>query len=258
MLLTQSTKHVSSQMRVVISFVGGLLLSLTTTMGQSPDKFDQAKRLLAGVHEDIGHLETLYCGCSYTRKGRSGGDIDREDCGLETRKNDKRSDRVEWEHVVPASWFGKGLPCWSRGHELCVDKNGKAFKGRKCCTKDGVDPDFMAAHNDPHNLFPASGEVNADRLNHPYGTVEDELRKYGSCDFEVGGSPRVAEPPPGVRGEIARAMLYMADRYAVNVKIPRRRLLKWHQTDPTAAWEKERATRIKAKTGLRNPYIESD
>ena len=26
--------------------------------------------------------------------------------------------------------------------------------------------------NDPHNLFPAGGEVNGDRSAHPYGTVE--------------------------------------------------------------------------------------
>ena len=113
---------------------------------------------------------------------------------------------------MPASWFGRDRSCWTEGHALCVKKNGKAFKGRSCCVKDGVDAEFLAAHNDPHNLFPAGGEVNGDRSAHPYGTVEGEPRKYGTCDFEVGGRPKAAEPAEGVRGEVARAMLYMADR----------------------------------------------
>ena len=90
-------------------------------------------------------------------------------CGLKARKNEKRSDRVEWEHVVPASWFGSHRTCWKDGHALCGKKNGKPLKSRECCLKPGVDPDFQAAHNDPHNLFPAGGEVNGDRSAHPYG-----------------------------------------------------------------------------------------
>ena len=215
------------------------------------------KRLLAKLHEDIGHLKTVYCGCSYVRKGRTGGDVDRETCGLESRKNEKRSDRVEWEHVVPASWFGRERACWTDGDPRCVKKDGKSFKGRKCCLKPNVDPAFVTAHNDPHNLFPAGGEVNGDRSAHPYGTVEEERRAYGTCDFEVGGFPKVAEPTSGVRGELARAMLYMAERYSVDVQMTREELLGWHESDPPEDWERERAMRIEAATGLRNPYVGS-
>ena len=226
------------------------------TSAQSPERFDAAKKLLAGIHEEIGHLRTLYCGCPYVRRGRSGGDVEREACGLEARKNEKRSDRVEWEHVVPASWFGSHRTCWKTGHQLCgTKKNGKPLKGRKCCLVPGVDPEFQSAHNDPHNLFPAGGEVNGDRSAHPYGTVAGEPRAYGTCDFEVGGKPKVAEPTKHVRGEVARAMLYMADRYAVDVRMTRDELRGWHQADPPYEWELERARRIEAETGLRNPYI---
>jgi len=223
---------------------------------QSPARFATAKALLAGIHEEIGHLRTVYCGCPYVRTGRSGGDVDREACGLEARKNDKRSDRVEWEHVVPASWFGSHRACWKVGDARCgTKKNGKPLKGRECCLKPGVDPDFQAAHNDPHNLFPAGGEVNGDRSAHPYGAVQGEPRAYGSCDFEVGGKPKVAEPANRVRGEVARAMLYMAERYGADVRMTRQELTDWHRADPPDDWEIERARRIEARTGLKNPYI---
>lgn len=84
--------------------------------GESPQSFQASKRLLAGIHEDIEHQLSLYCGCPYERKGRSGGDIDRQTCGLSARKNEKRSDRIEWEHVEPASWIGERHACWSEGH----------------------------------------------------------------------------------------------------------------------------------------------
>ena len=53
-----------------------------------------------------------------------------------------------------------------------MKSDGTPFKGRKCCTKSGVDPAFMAAYTDPHNLFPAGGEVNGDRSAYPFGRVE--------------------------------------------------------------------------------------
>ena len=99
--------------------------------------------------------------------------------------------------------------------------------------------------------------MNGDRSAHPYGTVEGEPRNYGACDFEVGGRPKAAEPAEGVRGEIARAMLYMADRYGIDVKMTRDELIAWHEADPPDGWERERARRIETATGLRNPFIES-
>lgn len=142
------------------------------------------------MHEAIAYERTLYCGCPYARKGKSGGDFDREACGLKTRRNDERSDRVEWEHVVSAWRGGKDRACWKEGHSLCVKADGNRFKGRRCCIKPGVDEAFRAFHNDPHNLFPASGEINGDRSDLPFGLVESEEREYGACDFEVGGDPK--------------------------------------------------------------------
>ena len=222
---------------------------------QPPETFGAAKKLAADIHEAIGHQITVYCGCPYDRKGRSGGDLDRDACAMKARKNEKRSDRLEWEHVVPASWIGEKHSCWSVGHDLCVKSDGTRFKGRKCCTKRGVDPDFLEAHNDLHNLLPSGGELNGDRLNHPFGEVTGEPRAYGECDFEVAAAPKVAEPAETVRGEIARAMLYMAEQYGVNVRMPDDVLLEWHKGDAVEPWERERAKRIERATARTNRYI---
>ena len=206
----------------------------------------------------IGHRVTLYCGCPYERGGDSGGDINSEPCGHATRTDETRSESVEWDHVTPASWFGAYRPCW-KGHERCVrmsgEHKGESYGKRECCYKQGVDPEFRAAFVDPHNLFPADGEVNNDRGNHAYGTVPGEPRFYGACDFEVGGAPKVAEPDKCVRGELARAMLYMKDQLGARLEMPRDVLLAWHEADPPEDWERRRAHRIEAATGLRNPYI---
>ena len=220
-----------------------------------PESYEKAKELLAGIHTDIGHLRTLYCGCQWTRKGRSGGVVDRKACGLVALNADSRSGPVWWEHVVPASRIGEQRACWKSGHPMCGKKDGKPVKGRDCCRKPGVDPRFLIAYSDPHNLLPADSEVNRDRDNYAFGHVTGEPRAYGGCDFEVDAKRMVAEPPNHVRGELARAMLYMKKRYGVDVQMTHADLLDWHRADPPERWEIERALRIEDATGLRNCYV---
>jgi deoxyribonuclease-1 len=231
-----------------------LIFSFGASAQEPPSSFSKAKRLLADIHHEIGHLETLYCGCPYERTTASGGDVDRRACGLEARKNEARSDRIEWEHVVPASWMGSMRPCWQLKAQAYPACDG--LSGRKCCER--VSLEFRTAHNDLNNLFPSSGEVNGDRSNHPFGEVADEPRLYGSCDFEihrVSGS-KIAEPALGaLRGVLARAMLYMAHTYGVDVKLDAETVWEWHENHPPAKWEIERAALIESETGQRNIFI---
>jgi len=84
-------------------------------------------------------MSTIYCGCPYERvngsngKPTPGGDVTREACALETRSDDKRSDRVEWEHVVPASWYGDTRACWQMKKDAYPECG--SLSGRKCCLK---------------------------------------------------------------------------------------------------------------------------
>jgi len=193
---------------------------------------------------------TLYCGCQYTARKA----VQAQSCGFHFRKNKKRAGRIEWEHIVPASRFGKTFPAWTQGHASCVTRGGKKFKGRKCAPK--AHKLFKLMEADLWNLVPAVGEVNGDRSNKPMRIIPGEARLYGSCDAEVARG--AFEPTEGVRGDIARTYLYMDWAYPgrVNLTPPERAMFeRWSAADPISAWECTRAKRIQAKQGNQNPFV---
>jgi len=109
---------------------------------------------------------------------------------------------------------------------------------------------------DLHNLAPSVGELNGDRLNYPYGIVEGELREYGSCDFEVGGDPKVTEPMESIRGDVARAWLYMSETYNIRLSQEERAMFEaWDEADPVSSWERTRDQRIEVIQGNSNPWV---
>ena len=223
--------------------------------------FSKAKKL---AEEEVYHDRRIsfYCGCSYTKNKV----VNQESCGYEPRtpitssgRENKRDNRIEWEHVLPASIMGSNLQCWGSERNQfseCVKSNGKLLSGRDCCQK--VNPLFKDAHNDLVNLTPAIGEVNADRSNHRYGYVDGEPRKYGQCDFEFENN--VAEPSVTVRGDIARIQLHMLKTYgkALGFHFTDKRLLMlqhWAGQDPVTDWELIRNRRICAAQGVGNTLI---
>lgn len=199
--------------------------------------FSEAKRLAAEVY--IDHRETFYCGCGFDAKKR----VDATSCGYEPRKNKKRGQRIEWEHIVPAHALGHSRQCWNEA--ICTNSKGKHYKGRKCCEK--VDPVFRAMVSDLHNLVPAVGELNGDRNNFTFSMLEGEVRNYGACDFEVDSKLRKVEPMPAVRGDIARTYFYMNETYGLPISDKQRRLFEvWDKADPITGWEQQRNARIEA------------
>lgn len=201
-----------------------------------------------------GHQRTLYCDCKYFRSGRSGGRISNLACGYEPRKNEFRGKRLEWEHIVPAWFFGHTRSCWQEGHVLCVNSKGKPYKGRRCCAR--VDEEFERAEADLHNLAPSVGELNGDRSNLPYGLMEGEPREYGRCDFEIDRDEDDVEPAPDVRGDVARVWFYMSETYGVEIAPDALgRFADWSAADPVDEWEERRDRRIERAQGNRNPFV---
>ena len=168
-----------------------------------------------------GQVESLYCGEPFNSRQRRGYNV---------------------EHVFPMSWATNGLNC------------GK----RKQCRKRSAEFNHIEA--DLHNLFPARVDVNKERSSYRFGVINGEKREFGRCDFEVDRRARAAEPASGVRGDVARAMFYMAYQYQdQGLKLfdkQAKLLLKWHQADPPSKHEVRRNKRIQRIQGNRNPFID--
>jgi len=222
-----------------MKFPFALLLCLPwlTAQAAPPSSFGKAKKLAAKIYQD--QQVTFYCGCDYQRvKKKLRTDL--ASCGYNPRKNAKRAGRVEWEHVVPAWQLGHQLQCWQQG-------------GRKACRKNA---EFRRMEADLHNLVPSVGEVNGDRSNFNFAVLAGERRRYGRCDFEVDFKARRAEPPPAVRGDIARIYFYMQEQYGFRLSKQQRRLLEsWHRADPVDRWERLRDKRIQRIQGNGNPWL---
>jgi len=100
--------------------------------------------------------------------------------------------------------------------------------------------------------------ANATRLNYPFGEVVDvEWAVDGSqMGLDAWGN-RVFEPPTEVKGNIARALLYMRATYAFDMHpYYKARMQRWSAEDPVDADERLRNERIAAEQGSGNALIE--
>ena len=208
----------------------------------APQNFEAAKREARDfVYFDRTDAGTFYCGCTWAWTGRSGGRVDLDSCGYKVRSQEARAQRIEWEHIVPASNLGRLRQCWQQG-------------GRKNCN--ATDPVFNVMEADLHNLTPSVGEINADRSNYNFGMLPGAKRQHGACNFRVSFSDRVAEPRDAVKGMIARVYFYMHDRYDLNMSRQQQQLfMAWHRQYPVSNWERERDNRIAGRMGHHNPFV---
>jgi deoxyribonuclease-1 len=146
------------------------------------------------------------------------------------------------EHVFPMSWVTSALDCGTR---------------RQCRANNEL---FNRIEADLHNLYPARQEINEERSSYRYAEIRGEARRFGECDFEVNHEQRQAEPRELSRGEIARAMFYMENRYRDDgleiFESQARMLRRWHRDDPPGAVERKRNDLIETLQGNRNPYID--
>ena len=213
--------------------------------------FNKSKKtLLKQVYHD--QHKTFYCDSEFNQNKQVF-----HTSGYIPIKDNKRANRLEWEHVVPAHAFGQSFKEWREGDPKCVSSKGKSFKGRKCAEKLNYQYRYMQA--DMHNLVPAIGEVNGLRSNYSFAMIPREEKRFGSCDMEI--SNHKAEPPEDVRGDIARTYFYMNDAYPNRGIISKKngKLFKaWDKKDPVDDWECEREKRIHKIQGNGNIFVNSN
>lgn len=204
----------------------------------APDDFAEAKRVAQRVYSDED--QSFYCGCPMRWQGGK-GIPDLKACGYQVRKNGPRAQRIEWEHVMPAHQFGRGLACWQQG-------------GREKCGND--DAEFRRMEADLFNLKPVIGEVNGDRANFAFALLPKVSQQHGSCPIKIDFKRKLTEPRPEIRGDIARIYFYMADKYAIALDHSQQQLLMdWHQADPVDARELQLNQRIAQQMGHPNYFV---
>lgn len=207
--------------------------------------FSSAKKALYSLSQE----ETFYCGCSFQDKK-----VDLESCGYQIRSSKSRAERVEAEHVVPASKMCGESEAWKNGHPLCVTSSGKTYKGRECAEK--AIPECDRAMNDLRNLRPAIGEINGDRSDRHFGEIPGEERLYGACDFET--KERIAEPAKSLQGDIARIYLFMHAAYpSLQILSPAEVGLfkEWSRNDPVTPEECRRNEEVAQVQGAPNTIV---
>jgi deoxyribonuclease-1 len=228
----------------------GWIIALMLVAGgnRTIESFEAAKELGAWLH-----AETFYCGCPLLAVGEATLRFDPEPCGYRARRPSARSKRVEWEHVVPASRLGSMFTSHRDGHRDCVQKDGRAYRGRRCALR--VSPRYRRILADLYNLRPAIGELNQDRSDYPPARIPGEARAYGACDFEVHGS--TVEPPEHRMGDVARTYIYMDLEYGPFLTDQERVLFaRWNLLDPVDAAECLWARSVAVEQGNRNNVVE--
>lgn len=168
-----------------------------------------------------GRVQSLYCGETFNSDQRRGYNV---------------------EHVFPMSWATNGLNCGTR---------------KQCRANSTV---FNKIEADLHNLYPARVDVNKERSSYRYGLIAGETRKFGACDVEIDYRARSVEPADNIRGEIARAMFYMAYQYKeFDLRLfdkQAKLLIKWHEADRPSQEETRRNNKIERIQGNRNPFVD--
>ncbi len=246
--------------KLMIIFVSILLLvpgcgkeRISSKGNRTNESFTKAKQMLLNNVYNT-HRITFYCGCTFSKKKKVRCKVGKG----------KRAERIEWEHVVPASQFGRTFSSWESYTSLTCripslirkifSIRCETFSGRENARRESKL--YRLMESDMYNLTPAIGLINQRRSNYPYGTIPGERREFGKCDFEV--SRKVAEPPPNVRGDIARTYLYMDGAYPgrnILSRKEKKEFQKWDTADPVDAWECERCKKIEKLQKNENPFV---
>lgn len=220
-----------------------LFILFHTLSNASPHNFAKAKKIAAEIFER--HQTTLYCQCNYEQK-----QVDLSSCNMNEATQHKRALRIEWEHIMAAEHFGKHFVCW---REPLCEKNGKAYKGRQCCER--IDASFREVESELYNLWPEVGLVNQARSNYRFAQLTQKSTYYG-CPITIDKFSRQVEPANEVKGIIARAYLFMSQRYKIPLSPAQNKLfLAWNKQFPPTEWEREWERQVAAIEGYDNEFI---
>lgn len=231
----------------VLKTAFGLFIFLVSCCVQAASPFLEAKKQARVIWSE--HRETLYCHCPYDKHGK----VLYHRCDYQP-PDIRRAKRIEWEHIVPVSWFGKGRECWESS--VCTTKKGKRYKGRDCC--ENTDPEFVQMYTDLHNLVPVIGSINQARRAYRFSESTQVVKDnpYAVCECIINQSNKTMTPSDRDKGLIARVVLYMEYQYGVRLtEADKLMYLAWNQAHPPSEWEQRWNLRVMDYQKRDNPFV---
>jgi deoxyribonuclease-1 len=116
-------------------------------------------------------------------------------------------------------------------------------------------PQFTDIYQDRHALFPVTRLAELDRRRTLFGDLPDTTNKNAHCGYKQ--SFQVFEPPVNAKGDVARAMLYLHERYELPLLGTLEMYQRWSREDPVTDEERQRNNVIEKLQGNRNPFIDN-
>ena len=108
------TKLITTRFFLILCFLF-LALNAEAKKSKKIENFSKSKKILSIIHKS--NPKTFYCDCLFQGKIPN-----LKSCGYQPYKNVNRANRIEWEHVLPASRFGKKFNTWKKGHVKCKNQ----------------------------------------------------------------------------------------------------------------------------------------
>jgi endonuclease I len=141
--------------------------------------------------------------------------------------------RLEWDHIVPASFLAKNLPCWSQ--DSCPFHEN--WSHRRCCQETSMEFTFREAN--VANIMPALRKLNREKSNFLPGIVKNHRRVKVLCGVKIDPKNKIFEPCDHRKGWTARIYLEMDALYHLPFTAQQKQMLQnWDQKFPMEADEK--------------------
>lgn len=145
--------------------------------------------------------------------------------------------RITADAIYQTPWLKDAVNCESR--EQCE-----------------ANREFQRMSSDLHNLYPGEKRVQMDRRNALFDKVQtSEPLPEPTCVYKLFSGQM--EPDKEIKGEVARAILYMHAEYGVKVPGPVNMFIDWSNIDPPNKDEKARNALIEKIQGNRNKFIDN-
>jgi len=118
------------------------------------------------------------------------------------------------------------------------------------CMRD--DAQYQSIMSDLHNAVAADSYFEFKRKSSIFGTL-DKTVSPNKCGFRK--KQHLIEPPDDLKGDIARVLLYMHQKYQLPLSTNFSLLSLWNKSDPPSNTERARNEKIKTIQGNENHFV---